>query len=138
VLGAMAVGQPWNPVMWTFAMMAFFIDLGEEITGDALDLEGDLQRGARSVARSMGKPFALRTAVAMWGMVIVLGWLPVIFRWMGLSYLVTILAVDALIVYQSIRLLRTDDVSTQRRCMKGIYIGATLVVLAFLLGQVLN
>lgn len=136
ILGAMTVGQPWNSLVWTFAMMAFFIDLGEEITGDALDLEGDQKRGARSVARSMGKPFALRTAVAMWGLVIALGWLPVIFGWMGLSYRLTILAVDALILFYSIRIIRTDDVSTQRRCMKGIYIGATLVVLAFLIGKI--
>jgi geranylgeranylglycerol-phosphate geranylgeranyltransferase len=138
VLGAMTVGQTWNALVWTFAMMAFFIDLGEEITGDALDMEGDLKRGARSVARSMGKPLALRTAVTLWGMVILLGWLPVLSGLMGVAYTVTILAVDALIIFFSTRLLRTDNVSTQRQCMKGIYMGATLVVLAFLIGQVLR
>jgi len=136
ILGAMTVGQPWNTLVWVFALMAFFIDLGEEITGDALDMEGDQQRGARSVARSMGKPFALRTAVVMWGLVILLGWIPVISGLMGAIYVLTILAVDTVIIYFSLRLLRTDDVSTQRKCMKGIYIGATLVVLAFLIGQV--
>jgi len=136
VLGAMTVGQPWNPLVWTFAMMAFFIDLGEEITGDALDIEGDLKRGARSVARSRGKRFALRTAVTLWGIVILLGWLPVLSGSMGIAYTITILAVDALILFFSIRLLRTDSVSTQRQCMKGIYMGATLVVLAFLIGQI--
>lgn len=136
ILGAMTVGQPWNPLVWVFALMAFFIDLGEEITGDALDLEGDQQRGARSVARSMGKPFALRTAVTLWGVVILLGWIPVFLKLMGALYVLMILAVDALIVFYSARLLGTDDVSTQRKCMKGIYIGATLVVLAFLIGQV--
>ncbi|NMB59790.1 MAG: UbiA family prenyltransferase [Chloroflexi bacterium] len=136
ILGAMTVGQPWNTLVWVFALMAFFIDLGEEITGDALDLEGDQQRGARSIARSMGKPFALRAAVVMWGLVILLGWIPVISGLMGAIYGLTILAVDTVIIYFSLRLLRTDDVSTQRKCMKGIYIGATLVVLAFLIGQV--
>jgi len=136
VLGAMTVGQPWNSLVWTFAMMAFFIDLGEEITGDALDMEGDQKRGARSVARSMGKPFALRTAAVMWGLVIFLGWLPVLSGSMGIAYTITILAVDALILFFSISLLCTDNVSTQRQCMKGIYVGATLVVLAFLIGQI--
>jgi len=138
ILGAITVGQPWNTQVWVFAMMAFFIDLGEEITGDALDLEGDQQRGAKSVARSMGKPFALRTAVVMWSIVILLGWIPVLTGQMGLVYVLTILAVDALIIYFSVRLMHTDDVSTQRRCMKGIYIGATLVVLAFLIGQIVK
>ena len=136
ILGAMSVGQPWNALVWVFAMMAFFIDLGEEITGDALDMEGDRQRGARSIARSFGKPFALRTAVTLWRVVILLGWIPVLTGLMGVLYILTILAVDALIIFYSVRLLRTDDVSTQRQCMKGIYIGATLVVLAFLIGQI--
>ena len=136
ILGAMTVGQPWNALVWVFAMMAFFIDLGEEITGDALDLEGDRQRGARSIARSFGKPFALRTAVTLWGVVILLGWIPVLTGLMGVLYILTILAVDGLIIFYSARLMRTDDVSTQRQCMKGIYMGATLVVLAFLIGQI--
>jgi geranylgeranylglycerol-phosphate geranylgeranyltransferase len=138
ILGAMTVGQPWNTLVWVFALMAFFIDLGEEITGDALDLEGDRQRGARSIARSMGKQFALRTAVTMWVIVILLGWIPVLTGQMGLVYVLTILAVDSLIIYFSFRLIYTDNVSTQRWCMKGIYIGATLVVLAFLIGQIIK
>jgi geranylgeranylglycerol-phosphate geranylgeranyltransferase len=136
ILGAMTIGQPWNALVWVFAMMAFFIDLGEEITGDALDMEGDWKRGARSIARSMGKPFALQMAVVLWGFVILIGWIPVLTGQMGMVYLLTILAVDALIINFSVRLIRTDDVSTQRLCMKGIYIGATLVVLAFLIGQI--
>jgi geranylgeranylglycerol-phosphate geranylgeranyltransferase len=138
ILGAMTVGQPWNALVWIFALMAFFIDLGEEITGDALDMEGDLKRGAKSIARSMGKPFALRTAVTLWGVVIVLGWLPVLSGSMGVAYTITIMVVDALIIFFSIRLIRTDNVSTQRQCMKGIYMGATLVVLAFLIGQIVK
>ena len=138
LLGAMTVGQPWNALVWIFAMMSFFIDLGEDITGDALDLEGDQQRGAKSIALSKGKPFALRMAVILWGVVILLGWIPVVFGWMGLPYMVTILAVDALIIFYSMKMLHTDNVSTQRQCMKGIYIGATLIVLAFLIGQVMR
>jgi len=136
VLGGMSVGQPWNVLVWVFAMMAFFIDLGEEITGDALDMDGDLKRDARSVARAKGKQFALRLAVALWGLVILLGWIPVLTGLMGIGYQITMLAVDALILYFSIRLMRTDDVSTQRWCMKGVYMGMTLIVLAFLIGQI--
>ena len=41
ILGAVTMHAPWNGVVWTFALMAFFIDLGEEIAGDAMDMEGD-------------------------------------------------------------------------------------------------
>jgi geranylgeranylglycerol-phosphate geranylgeranyltransferase len=136
ILGAMTVKQPWNIIVWVFSLMAFFIDLGEEITGDALDLEGDEKRGSKSIAKLKGKRFALNLAVAMWGMVILIGLIPVILGLMGTGYLITILAVDGLIIFFSIRLIRIDDVSTQRQCMQGIYMGATLVVLAFLVGQI--
>jgi len=136
ILGAMTVHQPWNGLVWIFAMMAFFIDLGEEITGDALDLVGDEKRGSRSIAKFKGKKFALNLAVGLWGLVILLGWIPVVFGMMGIGYLLTIIAVDILIVFFSIRLIRTDNVSTQRQSMRGIYIGATLVILAFLIGQI--
>jgi hypothetical protein len=72
----------------------------------------------------------------MWGMVILLGWIPVALRLLGAGYLITIMAVDVLIIFFSVRLIRTDNVSTQRQSMRGIYIGATLIVLAFVLGQV--
>jgi geranylgeranylglycerol-phosphate geranylgeranyltransferase len=41
ILGGMAVGEPWNKIVWCFALIGFFIDLGEEIAGDAMDIEGD-------------------------------------------------------------------------------------------------
>ena len=28
LLGGMIAGQPWNKVVWTFGLMAFFLDLG--------------------------------------------------------------------------------------------------------------
>jgi hypothetical protein len=43
ILGAIAVGDPWNPVVWVFSLIAFGINLGEEIAGDAMDIEGRSQ-----------------------------------------------------------------------------------------------
>jgi geranylgeranylglycerol-phosphate geranylgeranyltransferase len=40
--------------VWTFSLMAFFVGLGEEIAGDAMDMEGDKQRGSRSIALLKG------------------------------------------------------------------------------------
>ncbi len=138
ILGAMTVQQTWNGIVWIFSLMAFFIDLGEEITGDALDMEGDEKRGSRSIAKLKGKQFALNLAVVMWGIVILLGLIPIMLGLMGIAYRITILAVDVLIIFFSIRLIRTDNVSTQRQSMRGIYIGATLIIAAFLIGQIID
>jgi geranylgeranylglycerol-phosphate geranylgeranyltransferase len=137
LLGAMTVGQPWNGVVWVFSLMAFFIDLGEEIAGDAMDMEGDRARGSRSIALLKGKGFAVRLAAALWGVVILLSLVPTALGWLGASYLVFILLTDAIIVFFSMRLLRSQTPSEGRKAMRGVYLGATLTVAAFMLGQLL-
>ncbi len=42
LIGAFSVGQISNPSVWVLSLIAFFFDLAEEITGDAMDMEGDL------------------------------------------------------------------------------------------------
>jgi hypothetical protein len=37
---AVTMGAPWNSIVWTFSLMAFCIDLGEEIAGDAGGIPG--------------------------------------------------------------------------------------------------
>jgi geranylgeranylglycerol-phosphate geranylgeranyltransferase len=135
ILGAMTVQNPWNRVVWTFSLMAFFLDLGEEIAGDAMDMEGDKKRGSRSIALLKGKRFALNISMVLWGLVILLSLVPALLGWLGMVYLIIILVTDALIAFFAIRLLKSQDPVSGRMAMRGIYIGATLGIIAFLAGQ---
>jgi geranylgeranylglycerol-phosphate geranylgeranyltransferase len=136
ILGAMTMQSIWNPNVWIFSLIAFFIDLGEEIAGDALDMEGDKKRGSRSIALLKGKQYALRISVALWGVVILLGLIPFLFGFLGKSYLGTILIMDAVIIFFSIRLLKSRDARTGLQSMRGIYMGATIAIIAFIVGQI--
>ena len=135
ILGGMAVGEPWHRIVWCFAWMAFFIDLGEEIAGDAMDIEGDKKRASRSIAIVRGRSFALTLSSALFGLVIVISLLPVLFGWMGTSYLVLILITDILIVVFTRRLLISKTPAEGRRSMRGVYLGALFGLLASILGQ---
>ena len=135
ILGAMTARSPWNPLVWVFSLMAFFVDLGEEIAGDAMDMEGDKQRASRSLALVIGKARALRVSTACWALVLALGLLPAVLGWLGLIYLVVILLTDALIVFFTARLLRAQTPEAGRRAMRGIYLGGMAGIVAFLLGQ---
>jgi geranylgeranylglycerol-phosphate geranylgeranyltransferase len=135
ILGAVTMGAPWNPVVWTFSLMAFCVDLGEEIAGDAMDMEGDKKRGSRSIALLKGKRFALRISIALWILAILLSSVPIWMGWLGISYLVTILITDVMLAYFSIRLWKSQTPETGRRAMRGAYLGATLGVIAFLVGR---
>ena len=135
LFGAVTMQDPWNIIVWIFSLIAFFIDLGEEIAGDAMDMEGDKKRGSRSIALIKGKPFALRVTVSLWGLVIVLSFLPLLLGLTGLGYLLMILITDFVLVFFSIRLLKSQTPETGRQAMRGAYLGATLGVFAFLVGQ---
>jgi len=138
ILGGMAVGDPWNKMVWCFAWMAFFIDLGEEIAGDAMDIEGDKKRASRSIAIVRGRSFAVVLSGSLFGLVVLISLLPVLFGWMGLSYLVLIFITDTLIIVFTRRLLKSKTPEQGRRAMRGIYLGALFGLLASIIGQILQ
>jgi geranylgeranylglycerol-phosphate geranylgeranyltransferase len=137
ILGGIAVGQPWDGMVWCFALMAFLIDLGEEIAGDAMDIEGDKKRGSRSIGIVHGKRFALRLSAILFSLVILISWIPVLWGWAGASYLALIGITDVLILVYTVRLLRSKTSEEGRKAMRGIYLGALFGVLAAILGQIL-
>lgn len=135
ILGGMAVGGVRNAVVWTFALMAFFFDLGEEIAGDAMDVEGDKKRSSRSIAIRRGKDFALMVSSSLFSLVVLLSLLPIIFQWLGTSYLVMIIVSDLTIVTFTIKLLKSKTPDEGRRSMRRICLGVLLGVLAFIIGK---
>ncbi len=137
LFGGIAVGEPWNKIVWCFAAMAFCIDLGEEIAGDAMDMEGDKKRDSKSIAIIKGRKFALAASSSLFGLVVLLSFIPVTFHWLGTSYLLMIFITDILIVVFTIRLLKSKTPREGRSSMRGIYLGASVGMLAFLAGQIM-
>ncbi len=138
IFGAATMNEPWNKIVWVFSLMAFLLDLGEEIAGDAMDMAGDKKRNSRSIALLKGKAFALHISLILWGVMICLSFLPVIMGWLGINYLIIILLTDALFVFFSVRLVKAQTPEAGRKAMRGIYLGATVFVIAFLVGQLIK
>jgi geranylgeranylglycerol-phosphate geranylgeranyltransferase len=133
VLGGMAVGRPWSPTVWIFALIVLVFDLAEEIAGDAMD--GGRGRSAarlRSLALVYGRPTALRISAALFGLVVALTLLP--WSALGLAYRIPILLTDLLIGVFVIRLLRSQTPAEGRSAMRGLYLSGSLGLLAFLIG----
>ncbi len=135
ILGGIAVGQPWNPLVWVFALIAFCFDLAEEIAGDAMDIEGDRQRGSKSIAIMRGKQTALRLSAMLFGLVILLTFLPVVWGGLGAPYLLPIALNDILIVVFLIGLLKSQTPQEGRRMMRRLYLTASFALLVFLIGS---
>ena len=138
ILGGMAVGRPFDMKVWFFSLIAFLIDLAEEIAGDAMDAEGDTLRGSRSLAILLGKRAALRIAAALFILVVLLAALPFFLGWMGIGYLLAVLATGAWTLYSTAQLVSSRTPEAGRGFMRRIYLGATFAMLAFIAAQFLR
>ena len=118
--------------------MAFFNDLGEEIAGDAMDMEEDKKRGSQSIALHKGRQFAVGVSTALWSVAILLTFLPVILGLLGASYLIIVLISDALLVFFSIKLIKSQNAEKGHQAMRGVYLGESLCVIAFLAGKLIG
>lgn len=134
LLGGMVVGQPWNRTVWAFGLVAFVFDLAEEIAGDAMDAEGDQQRASTSIALVYGKRTALRISSTLFMSLVVMSVVPLVWGGLPLLHILTIVVTDLLIIFFVIQLLRSHTPTDGRRAMRGLYLSASLGLLAFLLG----
>lgn len=136
ILGGITVGNPWNPVVWCFSIIAFFIDLGEEIASDALDMQGDKKINSKSIAISRGKDEALKISSILFAVVVLTSFIPLIFGWLGMTYLLMIIFMDAIIIFSTFKLLKSQELAESRRYTRFIYLGATVGLVGFIAGQI--
>ncbi len=95
VFGGLVVGGLRSGLLWTFSGLAFLFDLGEEVAGGVMDIQGDAIRNARSLARVHGRKTALTVTGGLFCAFIILSLLPFAERWMGVAPLLLILIADA-------------------------------------------
>ncbi len=135
IIGAISVGRIGSAMVWIFAGIAFFFDLAEEIAGDAMDMEGDKERDSRSLAILYGKKTAITISGVLFALVFVLSWVPVLLGELSLAYILPIGAMDALIIFFTIRLMRSNNHHEGHRAMRGLYLSAALALVAFILSR---
>jgi geranylgeranylglycerol-phosphate geranylgeranyltransferase len=135
ILGGIAVGQPLNKTVWFFGLIAFLIDLAEEIAGDAMDMEGDRQRDSKSIAIRLGRDSALRITGFLFILVALLSYVPLILGWLGVTYLLLVCVMNIAVILFTIRLLRSQTSGEGRSAMRGIYLSILFGMLAFIVGE---
>jgi geranylgeranylglycerol-phosphate geranylgeranyltransferase len=138
ILGGIAIRGLFNGLVWLFGGIAFFFDLGEEIAGDAMDVEGDAKRGAKTLARVRGREFALRTSAVIFTFVIVLTFLPYLFGWLGFTYLALVVLVNLVMIYFVYGLLRSSTPSEGRGKIRLLYVLMLIFVIVFILSILLK
>jgi geranylgeranylglycerol-phosphate geranylgeranyltransferase len=131
VFGGLAAGAAMDPMIWAFGLMAFFFDLGEEIANGVLDAEGDGKRGARSLARTKGRDFALNAAGLCFAAIIVVSFVPFLAGWASVVYLAMVCIVDFGLVVLHTRLRFARDRGEGKRTVRMLYLLMLAFVIAF-------
>ena len=120
-----------NGVVLTFAALAFFFDLGEEIATDALDVEGDSVRSLESVAKRYGRGAAMTAAGISFAIFFLLTPVPFLAGWLGYEYLIPAAAMD-LFMIRSVSILLKGTGSTEcRKQGRNLYLAWGIFVIAF-------
>ena len=117
--------------------MAFLVDLGEEISADAMDLEGDKLQNSKSIAIVWGRKVALKVSSLLFGLVILVSFFPLIFGNLGNIYLLAMAIIDANIIYFVYKLLKSKTDAEGRKYIIGIYRGIMVGIVVLLLGLVI-
>ena len=125
-------------LVWLFGLIAFLFDLGEEIAGDAMAIEGDDKRGAKTLARIRGREFALRTSAVIFTIVIVLNFLPYLFGLLGFTYLALVVFLDLGILFSVYGLLKSSTSSEGRDKIRLLYMSMIIFVLVVIISILLN
>lgn len=138
IFGGIIVGNPWNLIVWFFAFIAFFIDLGEEIASDALDMIGDEKINSKSIAINMGMDNALKISSVLFGIVVLISFIPIFLGYLEWYYLITILIIDVIIIFSTFKLLEIRTIDEGRKYTRLIYLGATFALVFFLISTILT
>ena len=137
VLGGVAVGQLDNPMLWTFAALVFVFDLGEEIAGGAMDMEGDRKRSARSIALLYGRENALRLAGLLFGLFVLISLIPFLMGWLRSFLLFVFVPMDMAILYFASKLLASRRAEEGRMRIRQLYLSTIIFVIVFIAASVL-
>jgi len=138
ILGGIAAGGLQNRIVWLFGLIAFLFDLAEEIASGAMDIEGDALRDVKSIARVMGKEFAIRTSVVIFFLVSLLTFVPYLYSWFGGFYLISVIILNLGVYFFVFKLLNSSTPEEGRGILRSLYIAMLFFVVVFIANIILN
>ncbi len=138
IIGGISVGGTTNGLVWTFAGLAFFFDLGEEILGGIMDVSGDAIRGSRSLIRTRGRDFALKASGLAFLAFILITFIPYLAGYLSSSYLALICVIDLIIMFYYVRLWKIHSPDEGRSIIRNLYLITTTFILVVVWMRIAN
>ena len=133
VFGGYAV-QNMRLLLWVFAFVALFSNLGREVTKGIADVAGDRTHGVRTVAVVFGSGIASLAASSLFVVAILLSVFPHVLDLVSGFYLPAVVVSDLGFVTSVISLLRNHSVENAKAVKNRVLIWMMIGLVAFLLG----
>jgi geranylgeranylglycerol-phosphate geranylgeranyltransferase len=137
IFGGASVGGLTNGLIWIFGILAFIFDLGEEIAADAMDMIGDKERSAKTIALLHGKKYALTVSISLFTLFVAITLIPLIIGWLSPKYLFIFLPVDIIILYLSKKLYKSQTVEEGHKIIRELYLILTIFIIIFVIISIL-
>ncbi|MGQ9514782.1 MAG: geranylgeranylglycerol-phosphate geranylgeranyltransferase [Thermoproteota archaeon] len=137
IYGWLVVEGEEGLLIWLFSLTSFCAVLGREIAKGMADIEGDAQKGIRTIAVIRGMRKASATASALFIFSVILSFLPFLMRLVSTLYLVLVIPTDLGFIASTYKILREPTSRTAYVEKKRILVWMTLALFAFIAGGVM-
>ena len=119
-----------------FSIMIFLACLGREIIKGIADVEGDKQKGIRTIAVIRGERKAALVASILVLIAVGLSPIPYLFRIASTYYLIAVVLADILFIYSIMIIMRKHDKSSALKSKRTMLLAMALGLLAFLVSNI--
>lgn len=135
LFGAVIVNQLSYRIA-VFSIMIFLACLGREIVKGIADVEGDKQKGIRTIAVIRGERKAALVASILVLIAVGLSPVPYLFRIASTYYLIAVVLADILFIYSIMIIMRKHDKSSALKSKRTMLLAMALGLLAFLVSNI--
>ncbi|MCS7097216.1 MAG: UbiA family prenyltransferase [Candidatus Methanomethylicia archaeon] len=133
IFGSYAVNGE-NKLLIVFSLVAFLVNTGREIIKGIADVEGDKEKGIKSVAVTRGIKIAAYLAICFFVLAITIVILPIIYGLTSLLYIPFIIPSVAGLIFESYQLIKDCDPKKSVKIKNRILLYMFLALIAMFLG----
>lgn len=124
-----------SPRLITFILPVYLSNLGREIIKGISDVEGDVIRGVKSIARLRGEKCAAKFGAALYAAAVAISPIPYIFSLVGWVYLPIVLAADIGFIYSAIKIIRSPTRENSLKVKNYTLLWMLIGLMAFIAGS---
>lgn len=136
IFGGYAAGN-MREILWIFALMAFFANVGREVVKGIADVKGDGLKRVKTPAVLLGPRKASLMATSFFVTAVTLSLLPMLFGLVSIVYAPIVAVSDAGFVFLSLKLMKDPSARNAKKVKNDILFFMLIGLIAFTAGSLI-